>query len=148
MPRIVSHPEAGYLHVERAECAEMGCKPVVQDLTFKELRAANLSQLSRFPGHTSDIDIPETVLGGWSYNDWMVALTGEVGELANLLKKRRRGWVGQGQPDWHPDEAAKELADIQIYLDLLAACLGVSLGEVTRIKFNEVSERAGLPDRL
>ena len=41
--------------------------------------------------------------------------------------------------------ASKELADAQIYLDLLAKSIGVDLGEATRAKFNEVSDRVGVP---
>lgn len=117
-------------------------------LTFAQLREANLKRLEHFPGHNDEGDAPGSVMGGWTYNDWMVSLTGEVGELANLLKKRRRGWVGPGQVSYDPDKAAEELADIATYLDLLAACLGVDLAEAVVRKFNTVSERAGLPDRL
>jgi len=51
--------------------------------------------------------------------------------------------------DMSLDEArpalAKELADIQIYLDLLALQCGIDLGQATMEKFNEVSRRVGSP---
>jgi hypothetical protein len=74
-----------------------------------------------------------------------VAVCGELGELANLIKKVERG-------DLTLDEArvmmGKECADVVTYLDILAARIGVSLGEVTVAKFNEVSVRVGSAVRL
>src|SRR5690606_19258820 len=70
---------------------------------------------------------------------------GELGEAANLLKKVDRG-------DLTLDEArpalARELADVQTYLDLLAHRLGVDLGDATVQKWNEVSERIGCALRI
>ena len=65
-------------------------------------------------------------------------MTGELGETANLLKKVRRGdfTLDEVRP-----ELAKELADIQTYLDILAFRCGVDLGRATIAKFNEVSDR-------
>jgi hypothetical protein len=40
-------------------------------------------------------------------------------------------------------DVADELADVQIYLDLLAANLGVDLEHATISKFNEVSRKKG-----
>lgn len=71
----------------------------------------------------------------WSETDWGCAVAGEVGELCNLLKKRKRG-------DNIPLKAVMdEIADTIIYLDLLAARLGVHLSGPIRDKFNEVSKR-------
>ncbi|MGY0711770.1 MazG-like family protein [Azospirillum argentinense] len=71
--------------------------------------------------------------------------TDKLGETANLIKKIERG-------DLTLDEArpalAKELADVQTYLDLLAFRAGVDLGQATIAKFNEVSVRVGSPVRL
>ncbi len=44
--------------------------------------------------------------------------------------------------------AEKELADIQIYLDILAFRLGINLGKAVIKKFNEVSERINVPIRI
>jgi NTP pyrophosphatase (non-canonical NTP hydrolase) len=95
------------------------------DLTFEQLRRANLQRLPSFPpaGHGEE----------WTPNDWAVALAGEVGEACNLLKKVRRG---ESIPI---TDIARELADAQIYLDLLAWRLGLDLGYWTATKFNEVS---------
>ena len=75
----------------------------------------------------------------------MLALTGEMGEAANLLKKMKRG---DFTLDQIREDVGRELADVAIYLDLLADHLGIDLGAVTRSKFNEVSERIGSLVRL
>jgi NTP pyrophosphatase (non-canonical NTP hydrolase) len=106
-------------------------------LTFDALRAANAARIPLFrnargePCHNHDGS-------DWSAADWLMALTGELGELANFLKKVKRGDFTQGEAAPH---VAKELADVQIYLDLLAFRLGVDLGAATVQKFNEVSRR-------
>jgi NTP pyrophosphatase (non-canonical NTP hydrolase) len=75
----------------------------------------------------------------------MTAVAGEVGELANIIKKVRRG-------DFTLDEArngiAGELADVQAYLDILAYRCGVDLGDATMAKWNDVSRRVGSPLRI
>lgn len=76
----------------------------------------------------------------WSRSDWLEAIVGELGEYANESKKHRRGDLTHAE---FIDKAAKELADVQIYLDILAFRLGIDLGEATRAKFNEVSKRVG-----
>ncbi len=67
---------------------------------------------------------------------------GEGGELCNMLKKRRRG---EAIPD---KDIAHELADIQIYLDLLAQRLGINLEAAVIEKFNIVSAKRGSDIRL
>lgn len=118
----------------------MGDIPDTLDL--HELRNHNLHRCANyFPGNH---------LETWSVNDWMVALTGEVGELANVLKKIHRGYdltTGMTE-DQLRGMAAKEIGDIQCYLDLLAAKLKISLATATKDKFNEVSKRVGYPGVL
>jgi NTP pyrophosphatase (non-canonical NTP hydrolase) len=48
-----------------------------------------------------------------------LALCGEAGELANLIKKRWRDGA------YLADEIREELADIRVYLELLARCFGI-----------------------
>jgi NTP pyrophosphatase (non-canonical NTP hydrolase) len=48
-----------------------------------------------------------------------LALCGEAGELANLIKKRWRD-----NADFS-EEIKDELADIRVYLELLAKCFGI-----------------------
>lgn len=71
----------------------------------------------------------------WNAAEWGCAIAGEAGELCNLLKKMRRGESVPLQ------DVADEIADVVIYLDLLAAELGVDLGAAIASKFNKVSER-------
>lgn len=71
----------------------------------------------------------------WSEADWATALAGEVGELCNMIKKRKRG------EDIPVSELGKELGDIIAYADLMATKLGLNLGEETKNKFNEISDR-------
>lgn len=104
-------------------------------LTFAELRTANQGRLPSFG----------VACQQWEPRDWMLALIGEVGELANIMKKVSRGDEPLGAC---MQEVRDELADIQTYLDLLSASLRVDLGHATRSKFNLVSERVGSQVKL
>ena len=101
-------------------------------LTFAGLREANVTRCE-------DVFHP---LMFWSLPEWACAMAGEAGEACNVVKKMNRGdYDGKtllGQAD-----LAAELADVVIYLDLLAARAGIDLGEAVREKFNIVSERRG-----
>lgn len=48
-----------------------------------------------------------------------LALCGEAGELANLIKKRWRDGAD------FTEEVRDEIADIRVYLELLAKCFGI-----------------------
>jgi NTP pyrophosphatase (non-canonical NTP hydrolase) len=81
----------------------------------------------------------------WTLSDYMVALTGEVGEAANIIKKINRG-------DFTLDEVrellAEEFADIQSYLPLCATKADIDLAASTIAKFNKVSTRIKSPITL
>jgi NTP pyrophosphatase (non-canonical NTP hydrolase) len=104
------------------------------------LRKANLLRCPRFRNKQGGLCHPQGVVN-WTVDQWFKALVGEIGEFADWSKKYDRGDMTQEE---FIREASKELADAQCYLDLLAARLGIDLGEVTRLKFNEVSERIGV----
>lgn len=78
----------------------------------------------------------------WSLPEWGNALSGETGELCNVIKKIHRG-------DFSLEEAnekeliADEAADIVTYLDLLCQKAGIDLGTAIVNKFNKVSEKIG-----
>lgn len=73
----------------------------------------------------------------WSEADWMNAVVGELGELANLLKKRRRGeYIAQ-------QDVSDEWADVFTYLDLLGRRLNLDPQNAVMGKFHRVSERIG-----
>lgn len=113
-------------------------------LTFGRLRWANTARLPLFRNRAGEIAHAKADGSDWSPNDWMVAVVGEVGEAANLLKKMKRGdFDTKDALDAARAELEKELADIVIYLDLLAFQLGVELDSAVVQKFNEVSRRVG-----
>lgn len=121
-------------------------------LNFKTLRYANIHRLPTFKNSQGGRAHKKDDGSDWNPAQWLQAMVGEVGEFANLRKKFERGDISFEQ---YRKEAAKELADIQIYLDLLAMrCLdhdeyvdpdGIDLAKATLDKFNEVSDRVGSP---
>jgi NTP pyrophosphatase (non-canonical NTP hydrolase) len=69
--------------------------------------------------------------------EWGCALSGEVGELCNFLKKMNRG-------DKIPKKwLAHEISDIMTYLSLTADNLDIDLEAALIKKFNLVSKRWG-----
>ncbi len=94
------------------------------ELTFDVLREKNVARCEQV-FHPLD---------SWSPTDWACAMAGEAGEACNIMKKMRRGDEGN-----FTEALAKELADVVIYADLLAARMGIDLGEEVLRKFNEVS---------
>jgi NTP pyrophosphatase (non-canonical NTP hydrolase) len=81
-------------------------------------------------------------------------MAGEAGEACNAVKKLRRHADGMNTAEDPATEAecvaaiAVELADTVIYADLLAARLGIDLGDAVREKFNTVSVLRGADERL
>jgi len=110
---------------------------VPESLTFTALREANAERVQSSKFRECEQH--------WTHAHWIQATLGELGELANFLKKVDRGDFGL--EDCRQD-VEKELGDVQGYLDILAMNLGVDLGAATVRKFNEVSERIGSPVML
>lgn len=111
-------------------------------LTFAQLRRANLARLPTFKNGKGEPAHSEADGSDWSLNDWLTAVAGELGELANVLKKVRRGDLTLEQAQ---ASLGKEAADVVTYLDILCFRMGVDLGVATVSKFNEVSDRVGSP---
>lgn len=109
-------------------------------LTFDQLRAANRARLPVFKNKHGELAHSKPDGSDWSPAQWLQAVVGELGEYANVRKKFERGDIGLAE---FQSQAEKELADVQIYLDILALQVGVDLGEATTEKFNEVSDRVG-----
>lgn len=91
----------------------------------------------------------------WTLGDWSNALCGEVGELANVVKKMRRHQSGASTVYNTPEmgelrrEFAEEVADVLLYLDLLAWKAGMLTAELEHgliDKFNEVSKAQSWDD--
>lgn len=124
-------------------------------LTFNSLRGANKARLPQFKNCHGEPAHSESNGCDWSPAQWLQAVVGELGEYANMRKKFERGDIDRATFE---AAAAKELADVQTYLDILAMrCLdygleihptGVDLGRATMAKFNEVSQRVGSDVRL
>lgn len=114
-------------------------------LTFDLLRKANFKRMPTFknkkglPAHSK----PDG--SDWIPAQWLQAVTGELGEYANVRKKFERGDIDELE---FKTEAAKELADVQIYLDILAGQLKINLGDAVILKFNEVSDRVKSPVKI
>lgn len=113
-----------------------------EGLTFDNLRRANVARLPTFKNAKGDAAHSEPDGSDWCLAQWCNAVCGELGELANLIKKVERG-------DLTLDEAradlGRECADVVTYLDILAMRIGVRLGDEALAKFNEVSQRVGSP---
>lgn len=122
-------------------CLHAPASAPVPALTFAAFRLANLARCTKW--HPEGIE-------SWSASDWLTAVTGELGELASLLKMRNRERDRLPGNKFSPTDKmiADEVADVFTYLDLLAARLGVDLGRATVEKFNEVSARVGFSDRI
>lgn len=114
-------------------------------LTFNTLREANIARLPQFKNRKGEPAHSEPDGSDWKLSAWCNAVTGEIGEAANLIKKIERG-------DMSLDEArlllAKEFADVVTYLDILAWRAGVNLGQATMDKWNEISARVDCPLRI
>ena len=142
LPDADTLPPEGY----RVATAQGGLPVMAANgLTFRTLRAANMQRLPLFRDAKGRTCHTEGDGSDWSPAQWLQAVVGELGEYANLRKKCERG-------DITPEEAkpmlADELADVVIYLDILAAQLGVDLGEAVMSKWNRTSEKVGAPLRI
>lgn len=120
-------------------------------LTFAQLREANTLRLPQFKNKHGHAAHSEPDGSDWSPAQWLQAVVGELGEFANLRKKYERGDLGDTE---YQALAAKELADVMTYFDILAKRAfdypegnphpeGVDLGRAVAEKFNEVSLRVG-----
>lgn len=107
-------------------------------LSFNVLREANKRRMPQFKNAKGEPAHEKEDGSDWSLNDWLTAVTGELGEAANVLKKVRRGdfTINQAMP-----ELADELADVATYLDILANQCGIDLGKAIIEKFNRVSAK-------
>ena len=86
-------------------------------------------------------------LNSWTMSDWMTATTGELGEAANIIKKLNRVRDGIPGNKETPQELyqalADEIADVAIYLDLLAQAAGFNLEAIRERKFQKTSKKIG-----
>lgn len=109
-------------------------------LTFNTLRGGNLARLKDFKNSHGELAHSKSDGSDWSPAQWLQATVGKLGEYANLRKKFERGDVDENM---FVREAADELADVVIYLDLLATQLKIDLGRAVMSKFNRKSRQVG-----
>lgn len=106
--------------------------PLLCPLGFDELRQANVTRCEQVFHKLNE----------WTSTDWATAMAGECGEACNEIKKLRRGELVTRET------IGDEIADMVIYADLLAARLGIDLGQAVARKFNKVSDKRGSDIRL
>jgi NTP pyrophosphatase (non-canonical NTP hydrolase) len=121
----------------------MAIRSAMNDLSLDELRRTN--ETRRVEWATRDGSRP------WCGADWSNEMCGEAGEAANVVKKLRRLETGYKSP-FTEDELlvrlGEELADVIICVDLLAMYYGIELGLITKLKFNETSDKQSLTTKF
>jgi hypothetical protein len=90
-----------------------------RSLTFAALREANMRRMPTFRNAQGELSHSMADGSDWSLNDWFTALTGECGELEETLP-------GPGLPG-DARLIADEMADVAIYLDILAYQVGADM---------------------
>jgi len=106
-------------------------------MKFETLRKANIKR-------NDEVFSP---CNNWSLMEWACAMAGEAGEVCGAIKKLRRLDEGTNSDkdskdrDHYYVQVAHEMADVIIYLDLMADKMGIDLGEAVKQKFNQVSDR-------
>lgn len=101
--------------------------------TFDALRAANIARLPLFKSRLGAPAHSQPDGSDWALSTWCNAVLGELGELANLIKKVERGDLGLAEAR---AELLAECADVLSYLDILAFRLDVDLGRAYGAAFN------------
>lgn len=86
-------------------------------LTFNALRTANSVRIGHFKNSKGEAAHSQPDGSDWNPADWLIALMGEIGEYARLRYLFDTGVITFVE---YEIKAAKELADIQTYLDILA----------------------------
>ena len=114
-------------------------------LTFNTLRGGNKARLPEFKNCHGEAAHSKADGSDWSPAQWLQAMVGELGEYANARKKFERGDYSQEE---FMAKARMELSDVVIYLDILAAQLGIDLGEAVMQTFNTKSVQVGSRVRL
>lgn len=125
--------EARYLDTLR-KIKQLLAIPNDSSLSFNRLRDANVRRCSDSFHPVSE----------WSPTDWACAAAGKMGEVCSLIKKLRRS-EGDGVK---MEDVADEMANVIIYLDLLAYRLTIDLGAAVRKKFNKTSDEVASTVKL
>ena len=108
-------------------------------LSFAELREQNAARAAAWA--------PD-----WTAQEYLIGVVEEVGEVAAIIKRLNR--IASNAVTDNSDREALlaelpgEIADVLIYLDLLANAAGIDLGKAVREKFNNTSAKYGFEERL
>lgn len=86
-------------------------------LNLDALRAANAARLPHFKNSQGGLAHDKADGSDWSPAQWLQALIGELGEWAEVRVAYEAGLITQQEFE---EKSAKELADVQTYLDILA----------------------------
>lgn len=96
----------------------------IRELTFGDLRRANTQRLPKFKGRNGQQAHSQPDGSDWTPATWLMAVVGELGEYA---EERWQFETGMKPFDEYEKAARGELADVSIYLDLLAMrCLDIT----------------------
>ena len=106
--------------------------------TFELLRQANCSRQKEWNTGSEKVSIAFRGL----------EMAGEAGEACNVLKKLERERIGLVGSKSTMQDAADELADVVICVDLICQDLNIDLGEAIKQKFNKASLKYGLTTLL
>jgi NTP pyrophosphatase (non-canonical NTP hydrolase) len=113
---------------------------MTKDLTFKEFSVVNKIRCELPSGFNHSV-------ASWSTSDWFLAMTGELGEAANIAKKLNRcrdGIKGNRESELElREQLRREIADIFIYLDLLCTHEGIDLEDAIKTSWNTKSSDLG-----
>jgi NTP pyrophosphatase (non-canonical NTP hydrolase) len=109
---------------------------------FRQFRAANVARYEQ-SFHRLD---------AWTPLEWAGAMLSEAGAVANVAKKLRQQKTSEYARHWDVQQLeaqlADELADVMVYVDLLAARCGIDLDQALVAKFNRASDKLGSPIKL
>ncbi len=112
--------------------------PVEPD-AFNRIAQVNIERSNHFEAGASNFTL----------GDFGCAMAGEAGELCNIIKKLRRNELGIRMNQPHQAEllrkAEEEIADVYLYLDLIATKLGIDLPAAIVKKFNKTSQEHDAP---
>jgi len=127
-------------------------------LEFHVLRCANKERAKEwdtnnqlttsFKGNELSGEIGEAIEIVLDTLGYSTAIAAAGGKASNVVKKLERERLGIKGSRATKEMLAKELADIVICVDLLAAHEGIDLAEAVINKFNETSEKQGLKVKI
>lgn len=110
----------------------------MSNLTFDQLRAANIVRLPQFKNKHGENAHRESDGSDWDFATWFMAIIGEMGELAQL----RSAYEGNTIPkEMYENEVGKEIADVVTYMDILSLRALDSIPEVAQVRQDRAQDR-------